>query len=234
MNIPRYRKLYLLLRDKIKEGVYKEGDLLPSENELSLLHKLTRPTIRLALDLLVKDGYINKQQGKGSIVTIPAKEIGILSIQGTTTAIGKNNLITKIIGVPKKVQWELPFFFDLSQKEIKAGCIVLERIRYVKNKPVFYDITYMPNIDLKGFISLTFENKSLFEILNNKYRIEVTGGAQKIRAVLSDNKISKYLKIKKDKPVLHLQRKLYTTKKDYVFYSCLYCNTEFYSLYGTF
>jgi len=233
-KIPQYRKLYILLREHIKEGIYKEGDLIPSENELCLIHKLTRPTVRNALAALVNEGYIKKHQGKGSIVTSPSTEIGILSIHGTTSAIGKNNLRTKIISKPIIKQWKFPFFFDLSQIEIESGCIVLERIRLVNNKPVFYDITYLPNINLSRFCSRKFENKSLFEILRKNYQIDVTGGVQRFKSVPANDKISKYLKVKKGKPILHLERRIETTRNNYVFYSSLFCNTEFHSLYGTF
>ena len=64
-NIPQYRKLYELLRKHILKGVYEEGSLLPSENELCAVYEMTRPTVRHALDSLVKDGLILKKTGKG-------------------------------------------------------------------------------------------------------------------------------------------------------------------------
>ena len=85
-TIPQYRKLYEILRKHISEGVYKEGDLLPSENELCQLYGLTRPTVRQSLSTLANDGYIRKHQGKGSIVHHLPREIGILSVSGTTSA----------------------------------------------------------------------------------------------------------------------------------------------------
>ena len=47
--LPNHSRVYEILRQHINEGVYTEGDLLPSENELCALHKVTRPTIRKAL-----------------------------------------------------------------------------------------------------------------------------------------------------------------------------------------
>lgn len=233
-EIPQYRKLYSLLRDHIKDGIYKEGDLLPSESELCTVHSVTRPTVRHALDTLVNEGFIRKHQGKGSIVLSPFKEIGILSIQGTTSAIGEQSLKTKIIDKPVVMKWEEPFFFELNQHEKESGCIKLERIRLVNNKPVFYDITYLPNINLPRFTGRKFEDKSLFEILRNYYMIEIKGGKQRFRAIPANEKISKYLEIKKDKPVLHLERQIITSRNNYSFYSSLYCNTELFSLSGTF
>ncbi|MCK4699779.1 MAG: GntR family transcriptional regulator, partial [Bacteroidales bacterium] len=33
-NLPRYRQVYEILRKHIINGVYREGDMLPSENDL--------------------------------------------------------------------------------------------------------------------------------------------------------------------------------------------------------
>src|SRR5665648_150368 len=95
-TIPQYRRLYEILRKHILDGVYKEGDLLPSENELCQLYSMTRSTVRQSLSTLANDGYIRKHQGKGSFVHHPPREIGILSVSGTTSAVGDRNLKTRI------------------------------------------------------------------------------------------------------------------------------------------
>ena len=130
-QLPRYRQVYEILRKHIVDGVYKEGDLLASENDLCKANHITRPTVRLALDQLVKDGIIKKQQGTGSIVCAQPKGIGILSVDGTTTAIGKENLKTKILEGPSIRKWEIPFIFPLSDVEKESGCIYMERVRLV-------------------------------------------------------------------------------------------------------
>ncbi len=98
--VPQYRRLYEILRKHIAEGIYKEGDLLPSENELCQIYGMTRPTVRQSLSTLASDGYIRKHQGKGSIVHLIPREIGILSVSGTTSAVGDRNLKTRIIVKP--------------------------------------------------------------------------------------------------------------------------------------
>ena len=55
------------------DGVYKEGDLLPSENELCQLYGMTRPTVRQSLSTLANDGYIRKHQGKGKYCSSPSQ-----------------------------------------------------------------------------------------------------------------------------------------------------------------
>ncbi len=233
-NLPRYRVLYELLRRRIEEGTYQKGDLLPSENELAALHKLTRPTVRKALELLMHEGFIQKQQGLGSIVQGTPVGIGILSFSGTTSVIGEERLQTKIIVKPVIRSWEKALSFELTEGEREMGCIYFERLRVVNDKPIFYDVTLLPNINLPRFTSRQFENKSLFDILRKNYNIQVTGGEQKIFATKADPKIQKYFEVPENHPILKLERKLQTSRQGFYFYSQITCNTENSGLYGTF
>ncbi|MEZ5072633.1 MAG: GntR family transcriptional regulator [Bacteroidales bacterium] len=231
---PQYQKLYEKLRKLIEDGYYKRGDLLPSENELCKAHSLTRPTVRKGLDLLVHDGFIIRQQGKGSIVQGRPREIGILSISGTTSAIGKEKLITRIIVKPTIIAWDNAFGYEISEADKSLGCITMERLRLINNLPVFYDITRMPNLNLPRFTSRSFENRSLFDILRKNYQIRVTGGEQKILATTPDAHIQKHLRVDVNHPILRLDRKMETNRVGFTFYSQIYCNTSDYSLSGRF
>jgi len=232
--LPQYRKLYETLRRHILDSVYKEGDLLPSENELCALYGMTRPTVRQSLAALAHEGLIIKHQGKGSIVNRQRREIGILSISGTTSAVGSGNLRTRIITKPVIQPWDENFMFPLSDLEMESGCVYIERLRLLEGKPIFYDISYIANINLPRITSRKFEDRSLFQILRDSYQIEIKRGEQRLKAIPASSKISRFLKIKNGEPVLHLERKLETNIPGLYLYSSIYCNTEKYSIYGTF
>jgi DNA-binding GntR family transcriptional regulator len=232
--IPQYRKLYEVLRKHILDGIYGEGDLLPSENELCQLYGLTRPTVRQALATLANDGYIRKHQGKGSIVHHLPKEIGILSVSGTTSAVGDRNLKTDIIVRPKIIQWPDDFMFTLSELEKESGCIYMERLRLLDDSPIFYDISYIANINLPRITSRNFVNRSLFQILRDHFGVEIKGGDQRIKAIPASDKIRRFLLLKKGQPVLHLERKMETNKPGLFLYSSIFCNTGKYSIFGRF
>ena len=233
-SLPRYKKLYEILRRHILDGIYSEGDLLPSENELCALYGMTRPTVRQSLAALANDGLIRKHQGKGSIVHRQKRDIGILSVMGTTTAVGAGNLRTKMITKPVILPWDENFMFPLSELEKESGCIYFERLRLLEGRPIFYDISYIANINLPRITSRQFEDKSLFQVLRDNYHIEIKGGEQRIKAIPASGKVRRYLKIKAGEPVLHLERKIETNLKELYIYSSIYCNTEKYSIYGTF
>jgi GntR family transcriptional regulator/GntR family frlABCD operon transcriptional regulator len=232
--LPQHKRLYEILRNLIMKGHYPEGSLLPSENELCSIHNLTRPTVRQALSRLAAEGYIMKHQGKGSIVRSLPKGIGILSIEGTTSGVGKHNLETIPTGKPRVEAWPKKFPFDLPQEYLDAGCIILERKRIVDGTPVLYDISYIPNMNLPRFLHRRFENRSLFDVLRANYQVEVVGGQQRIMAVKADRRISRYLRIQPGNPALHLLRRMETNRPGFVFFSSIYCNTDSFYLEGTF
>jgi len=233
-SIPQYRRLYEILRKHILDAVYREGDLLPSENELCQLYGMTRPTVRQSLSTLANEGYIRKHQGKGSIVHHLPREIGILSVSGTTSAVGDRNLKTSIIVKPALKPWPQDFMFQLSELEKESGCIYMERVRLLEDIPIFYDISYIANINLPRITARQFENRSLFQILRDNYRIEIKGGDQRIKAIPASAKVSKLLHLKRDQPVLHLERKMETNNPALFLYSSIFCNTEKYSIFGRF
>lgn len=233
-SIPQHRRLYEILRKHILDGVYSEGDLLPSENELCHLYGMTRPTVRQALGTLANDGYIRKHQGKGSIVHHLPKEIGILSVSGTTSALGDRNLKTRIIVKPVLMQWSDEFMFTLTDLEKESGCIYMERLRLLDDSPIFYDISYIANINLPRITSRNFENRSLFQILRDNYGVEIKGGDQRIKAIAASQNVSRLLRLKKDQPVLHMERKMETNKPGLFLYSSIFCNTGKYSIFGRF
>ena len=62
------RKYYLLmnnLKQQILTGQLKPGDKLSSENELAGEYQVSRYTVRKALSILQKEGYVYALHGKG-------------------------------------------------------------------------------------------------------------------------------------------------------------------------
>lgn len=64
----KFKEIFLDLEQKILSNEYPPHSLLPSENQLIKMYSVSRETVRKALNLLKNAGYIQKKQGKGSIV----------------------------------------------------------------------------------------------------------------------------------------------------------------------
>lgn len=61
----KYESIYVSLKEKIATAYYKEGEYLPSENELVKVYNCSRNTIRRAISHLSDEGYLQPHHGKG-------------------------------------------------------------------------------------------------------------------------------------------------------------------------
>lgn len=228
-----YRKLQGNLKSQIISGIYHEGDLLPSENELMQLHVVTRSTVRQALEELVREGYIVKQQGRGSIVQKQKRRtLGLLSVKGFSEVVSSNHLTvnTKMIKKPVITVWPEPFFYPLDEMEWAAGCIYLKRIRFVEEEPVMLETTYIPNINLPRFCTRPFVKDSLFETLSINHQVEIKQVDQDLRAVSAGAEASEHLGVPEGSPLLHIFIKFHSNREHLSVYSSLLCNTARFSI----
>lgn len=67
-GMKKYEQLFKLIEQDILSEKYSVGEFLPSEQELAQYHKISRDTVRKALDKLQKEGLIQKFKGQGSKV----------------------------------------------------------------------------------------------------------------------------------------------------------------------
>lgn len=67
-DMKKYEQLFKLIEQDILSEKYSVGEFLPSEQELAQYHKISRDTVRKALDKLQKEGLIQKFKGQGSKV----------------------------------------------------------------------------------------------------------------------------------------------------------------------
>lgn len=72
---PLYEQVFNRIKDSVRSGEYKKGDLIPSEKELMELMGVSRVTVRQALKMLSDSGIIETRKGKGSIVAVDWKSI---------------------------------------------------------------------------------------------------------------------------------------------------------------
>ena len=67
--VPIYHQLRLLLEHEIRRGRFRVGDMIPGEIRLSRQFGVGRMTVRQSLDALVKEGFIVRRRGRGTVVT---------------------------------------------------------------------------------------------------------------------------------------------------------------------
>jgi GntR family transcriptional regulator/GntR family frlABCD operon transcriptional regulator len=232
----QYQILKKDLTTQILGGILREGDLLPSENELTRKYRVTRSTVRKALDGLVNEGYIIKKQGKGSIVKLRRHSLGLLSFKGFSDVLQnkKEKNFSVLLQDPVLMPWPEHFFYPLSEKEKMAGTYFISRLRFVEEDPVMLEFTYIPKIGLDNFLKQPLVNNSLFQTLRKRYKIEINNVNQEIHALPASEDVARHLDYYPGAPVIHIYRKYLTSNPDLKIYSSLYCNTEKYFLSNEF
>ena len=66
-----YQQLADFIQGKIETNEYNFGAKIPSEREFSEIFKISRMTVRKAIDLLIEKGLLVRIQGKGTFVSKP-------------------------------------------------------------------------------------------------------------------------------------------------------------------
>jgi GntR family transcriptional regulator of arabinose operon len=79
---PKYLFLKEALLAQIRSGLFARDTMIPSELELSEKHKISRNTVRQALQELENEGYLYRLRGKGTFVrsdgSVNARKIALL------------------------------------------------------------------------------------------------------------------------------------------------------------
>ena len=70
----KYREIVTAVRDQLAAGIYRNGDRIPSENQLAMRFGVSRPTAARALRELAAAGLVERRAGSGTYVRHPEVE----------------------------------------------------------------------------------------------------------------------------------------------------------------
>lgn len=194
----KYHNIYITLKSDILNGNFKEGDLLPSENDLAALHSVSRETIRKALDYLSKDGLIQKIRGKGSVVL--NQQVFNFPISGLTSfkelAEAQEMDAKTILLVNQTVQTSEELFNQLNTPEWDET-LVIERIRQVDGQNIILDYDYL-DAELTGNIPDYRLEHSLYDYLEKDLGLSIAFANKEIVIENVTAKDRKHLDLRED------------------------------------
>ena len=192
-----YEVIYQAIERGILKGVYEAGSYLPSENKLRQTYHVSRDTIRKALSLLMANGYIQKIQGKGSLV-LKREQLrfpvsGLTSYKELQNSYGYDSS-TDVISLKKVMINEKEA--RVTGFEIGAVCWELIRTRAIDQKKVILDkdlllTTVVPELDTeiaKDSIYRYFENQLGLNIAFAEKEITIDALTDEDRELLDLNR----------------------------------------------
>lgn len=204
--IPLYIQLKVAISDKIENGDWKKGEVLPTEHDLQKRFGLSRTTVRQALSELVFEGTLERIQGKGTFVSEKKLEPFRPALTGFTKDMESQGKQARSIIINEKRVID-----PIAQKKLglenHKEVYKLERIRLVDDVRIGYHNTYLnpgvlADIDLDKY---DFSTDSLYYSLE-KEGIEFNESDESVEATFPTKEQAEVLEIDPGVPILKIER----------------------------
>lgn len=231
-KVPLYQQLYGILSGDISRGVWKPGEIIPSESELIEKYQVSRITVRRVLDMLVNEGLIYRERGRGTFVAHPTVEQVLVRIVSFTEEMCWRGVVpstetfsSELVSASKEISEKLA---------VESGdeLVRLERLRLADGEPMSIEESYLIHRYCPGILLLDFISISLRELLDREYGIRLLRAKQVIRAINSPTKIANKLSIKENSALLYIERVSYSLEDIPVEFLRLYHRGDRYALHN--
>ena len=198
----KYSQVGSSIIEKIESGEYATGQAIPSERELIEKYDVSRITVRKAIDELVAKGFLTKVQGKGTFVKSGKHRQNLFCLTSCKQDIESQGMVatTKILSA-KKEEAEQDIRIALGLEE-NDEVFRLERVYYADGISVNYTITHLPIKLFPGIDQINFSKRSLYELLESKYKVRLIEATRTVEAVLPNTYVAQQLDMPTHMPVL--------------------------------
>jgi GntR family transcriptional regulator len=208
-ELPLYIDIHNDIKNKISSGEYPENFPLPAERTLSSIYRVSRSTVRHALDKLEKEGIIFKAHGNGNFVKPQIFEQQLRQFYSFTDSL-KN---AGIIITNQIIDYEI-INADESLEE-KLGCGKEEafhkitRLRSAKKYPLMIETTFLPRSRFYHMDIEYLQTHSLYVYLRERYNMNVTRGKETLFPVIPKIRERALLCIPPNVPCTIIERQSY-------------------------
>jgi GntR family transcriptional regulator len=228
---PKYIQLSELLRDRIEREELRSGDQIPTEDALSEKHRVSRGTVRQAIALLVNQGLIRREQGRGTFVNAPIAGPTFFTLTSFNDDMRRQDrqpdtrlLSAETVPASEEVARRL----ELNQGE---PCIHIVRLRLADNQPVAQETRYLAYSLCPSLLEDDLEAESIHSLLIHKYHIPLIRTAHTIEAHILSSKEAQLLQVKPRTAAFFVDRLTYTTdehgERPAVWYQAIYRGDEY-------
>jgi GntR family transcriptional regulator len=209
LPLPRYHRIYLVLREQLAEGGFPPGAPLPGELELAQRYRVSRVTVRAALGRLAREKLIVRQRGRGTFPrprhAAGASRARLGGLLENLLAMGLKTTVRVVelaeIAAPPEVAQAL---------RIPAGDRVQKavRLRSYRGAPVSHLTTFVPAAIAARFGRRELAAKPMLQLLEES-GVRVSRAEQTLSARLADHAVAPLLEVGIGSPLLAVTRTVY-------------------------
>lgn len=212
-----YQQLAAILQNKIDNDEWAVGSQIPTEEDLCRVYEVSKATVRIAVAELVRQGYLWRQQGKGTFVCKRVIPEGL----AMTTSFKEMMLDARVVystSVLAQTVMMLPD--DLAIKLQVAEdrhLIYVRRVRSVGEEPILLQESFLPHELCPVLLEADLENESLLEILENQCQVRITRVRDFIEVATLTPEEGKDLNLPAGSPALRLEQFFYSGDEQVMF-----------------
>jgi GntR family transcriptional regulator len=205
---PLYVQLKNIIEERIESGEWKPNSMIPSENELSSMYKISRMTARSVITQLVNEGMLYRIHGKGTFVCQEKIVMSALTYQGIRSQLEEKGYMveTQLLNV-NRIKCNALVAQKLS---LEQGAMVydIQRKRSADGIPISYHRSFVPIRLCKNLEKFDLQNEQLCEILSKHYGLIRSRVTETLETYLADAEKAKILEVKRAFPLILLQNRI--------------------------
>jgi GntR family transcriptional regulator len=185
---PIYQQLNQALRELIRSGEFETGDQFLTERQISERYNVSRATANKALSNLVSEGVLEFRKGIGTFVRGGILDYDLRSLVSFTQKAQASDkdpatqVLCLHVLMAKEAEFEITDKLSIHPEEV---VYYMERLRLADGQPVILEHRYV----VQKFCPDVSERElagSLYALWMDKYRLDIVGADQTIRAVSID------------------------------------------------
>jgi len=220
----KYKWLAGILKQQIEAEIWLPREAIPSERQLEAKYKVSRPTIRQAIDFLERSGLVYREHGRGTFVSPQKLQKGMQELTSFSEDLIRRGI--KPGQIIRSISKIVPSDNILQRLEMEPGIMALqiERIRLGDHTPIGLQTSYVVLEEGQEITKEDLEKSgSLYAILQEKFNIIPTEADETLEVTLATAEEANLLHIKTGAPLLLNERLTYNqNRKPVEFVKILY------------
>lgn len=194
---------------KLRSADWPPGSELPSEQALCEHYGVSRGTLRRAVSDLVGEGYIERHRGRGTFVSRPKLESGVVSAYNRFSVVGPVLDAGCLVLSCRKVK-ATKQVASVMQRVAGEPVWHLERVRFTQGQPVSIQTSYLPVIMCADLSRQRLDSRHLVDVLRDVYGIHLGSAVEYLEPTVADGYAARHLGLRVKAPLFQIERTTFT------------------------
>lgn len=202
-KLPRYERIAEALRDQIRSEL-DPGDFLDPEPVLAERFGVNRHTVRRAIDELIADGLLWRQQGRGTLVLRPPIDYRIHADTRFTETVTSLGHSARSIVVGRRVT---PAGSGVGKRlgiEAHVPVVQFDTLRLINDHPTSLASHFLPSVPFES-VYLEYDGGSLHAMLRERFGVELKRAESLITARFPREDDAMALRMSPREPILRIK-----------------------------